>query len=156
MKFPDYLKTTTRLTATMPIDNVGSGILTALASLKIKVRAGDIIRFTASVQFTLPTPLSYNVNCPIQLNLGSTSADLTGSVIRRPKGENFNAAIHHKERQIAYDHQFTSDFNGFIVLCGFSASTAASSGDLMTVENNIEFTATIERKPKLGMRLKLA
>ena len=128
-----YQKSTTALLPTIPIDSVGSGILTPLCSCTLDVKANDILIIAAQVEFTLP--YTYNVNTGIQLNLGTNNGDISGSRLIAPIGMNLTPDMHHIDRQIFYIHQVTADFKGHLNLLGYSAAspTHANAGDYLCV-----------------------
>jgi hypothetical protein len=131
MSFFTTGKSTTVLTPTLVIDDVGSGILTALGSVPIKAAAGDAFVIGSQIEFTLP--YTYNCNTAIQLNKGATPTDLTGAKIFPAAGMNVTKDMHHIARVLSTVYQFTADFEGYLNLLGFAAASLAAANDTLNV-----------------------
>jgi hypothetical protein len=119
--------------------NIGQGApnynFQTVLSLPISAKAGDAISAIFEVEIT--NPQSYTVEVCRFLILAQTPTDTLRTLdnqITKAMGNNVTTVMHHETVVGGGGHKFTEDFDGFVNLVLYSDSTAAVSGQQVTIE----------------------
>lgn len=119
--------------STVPIKaNPGDGDMRVVYSVAVSALAGDLLE--AMGQYEVTNDVGYNVGIGCGLVLASTSTGVNGDALAKNTMTVCTPDIHHHVGRPHGMKKFASNWSGYANLVVWAASSAAVTGDTITVE----------------------